>query len=511
MGRSRTAIIAKNSIYSLFCYFGTLLLQFVVRTLFIKCLSIEYVGIQGLFTNILTVLSFAELGIGNAVSFSLYKPLAENNQYKVAQLIKFYKTVYRLISLTVFVLGVGITPFLYSLIREKPDIPENLYIIYLLFVLNTAVSYLFVHKQTLLLADQKKYIVSLYTIIITTIVCIIQCICLLVFHSIYAYLIVMLIGVVATNVVLSIKCNREYPSILSKDISSLEKKEKLTIFDNVKSLFYYRIGNVILNGSGNILISKLFGITILGLCSNFYYAINAIIGVFSQVLVSFVATIGNLNAVEDEEKKMMAFYKTSVFCFWLYGFICTGFFMFLNDFITLWIGEQYTLNWFVVFSIVLVFYVDNVCFPLSSFRVTMGLFRKARFSPIIASVSNIALAILLSRVWGVAGVFLAVSVSRFLFVNLVDIYLIFKYGFKRKSFKYFVYYIVFTLFCILAFFLIKYVIMLIDLSNMYVLFISRLLVFTIGFNLLFVVLFYKLPDFKGLQENFLILVNRKNS
>ena len=507
---SRTGIVAKNSSYSLVCHLLTLLLQFAVRTLFIKCLTVEYVGVQGLFSNILTVLSFAELGIGNAVSFSLYKPLAENNQYKVAQLMQFYKIVYRIIAAVVLIIGLCITPFLDSLVLERPNISENLSCIYIIFVINSAVSYLFVYKQTLILADQKKYIVSIYTIIVTAIICSLQCASLFLFKSFYAYLVIMVLGTVTTNVVISKKCDRLYPNILRNDIEPLEKNEKKSIFDNVKSLCLYKFGNVILNGSGNILVSKLFGVAILGVCSNFYYVINIGMGLFSQVLFSFVATIGNLNAVENDDRKTSVFFKISIFCFWLYGFICTGLYLYLNDFIYLWIGEEYMLNRFVVFSIVLVFYVDNVCFSLSSYRVTMGLFKKARFSPIIASIVNIILAIILSKFIGVAGVFLAVSISRFFCINLIDVYLVFKYGLRREGYKYLYFYLMFTLFFVIVAFLIGlFTYKLPHLDNAYLELMKNVIIYTLVFNVLFVLSFHKLPTFIELSKNLKLLILKR--
>ena len=504
---SRTGIVAKNSTYSLICHLLTLLLQFAVRTLFIKCLTVEYVGVQGLFSNILTVLSFAELGIGNAVSFSLYKPLAENNQYKVAQLMQFYKTVYRIIAAVVFFIGLCITPFLDSLVLERPNISENLGLIYTIFVINSAVSYLFVYKQTLILADQKKYIVSIYSIIVTAIICTLQCLSLLLFKSFYTYLVIMVLGTVTTNVVISKKCDKLYPSILNNNIKPLEKKEKKSIFDNVKSLCLYKFGNVILNGSGNILVSKLFGVAILGVCSNFYYVINIGMGLFNQVLFSFVATIGNLNAVENEDRKTSVFFKISMFCFWLYGFICVGLYLYLNDFIYLWIGEDYMLDRFIVFSIVLVFYVDNVCFSLSSYRVTMGLFRKARYSPMIASVVNIVLAVLLSKFIGVAGIFLAASISRFLCVNLVDVYLVFKYGLRREGYKYLYLYFMFTLFFVIVAFLIGLLTSYLPhFDNAYLELIKNVIIYTITFNVLFIISFHKLPTFIELSKNLKLLI-----
>lgn len=230
MGGARTTAIAKNATYSMVCHLLTLLMQFVVRTIFIRYLNIEYLGINGLFTNVLTILSFAELGIGNAIVFSLYKPLAVRDNYKVAQLMQLYKKTYIIIAIIVLVLGCFLLPFLNVFIKCKPNINEDLNVIYLVFVLNTAISYLFVYKQSLIIADQKKYIITFYTLIIAIIFSFFQSISLILFKSFYLYLVLMLFSTIVTNVFISQKCNRLYPNITKRDVDKLSQNETKDIF-----------------------------------------------------------------------------------------------------------------------------------------------------------------------------------------------------------------------------------------------------------------------------------------
>lgn len=496
MSVDRTQIVAKNSTYSVACHCATLVLHFVVRTFFIKCLSIEYVGIQGLFSNILMLLSLADLGMVNAMNFSLYGPLARNDQYKIGQIMLFFKRIYRIIAIVVFLLGIGLLPFLDFFLSERPDIPENLMVIYLFFVFNSAVSYLFAYKQTLIIADQRKYIVSVYTFTVNLFICSLQCLLLYLFRSFYSYLILMVVCTIMTNVLIAFKCNKDYPVLKEKGIKQIESEEKKSIFINIKSLFLYRIGGVILNGTSNLIISKFFNIVVLGLCSNVYYLINSINGIILQVLLSFLATLGNVNAIESKEHKIKVFYKTSLFCFWLYGFVCLACVLFLNDFINIWIGSNYILDELALFSIVVVFFMDGVGFPLYAYRSTMGLFSTVKYAPIIASVLNILFAVILLKWIGVAGVYFAIALSRFFCINCTDIFVVFKKGLNdRFPYRFFVYYISFILLLTLTYLFTIVIIHNISINNYYLKLVCDIIIYTLIFHVVFLVFFRRSSTF----------------
>lgn len=501
MATSRANTIAKNSAYSVVCQTLTLLMQFVVRTFFIKCLSIEYLGVNGLFSNILTILSFADLGLVNAINYSLYKPLAEHDDYKVAQLMTLYQKVYRIIAVVVLVVGLSLVPFLDFFVKEKPDIAENFSLVYIFFVVNTAVSFLFAYKQTLIIADQKKYVVALYTFFITSAICIIQCIELYWLHSFYLYLALMVINTIAVNVFIAQKCNKMYPAFTIESPAPLSKEEKSNIFENVKALAIYKFCNVSFSGTSNIILSKLFGVAIVGFCSNVYYVVNAGMGILVQVLNSFVATLGNLNAVESRANKIKAFYKTTIFCFWLYGFVCTGLMLYMNDFLRLWLGEGYTVDNLIILAIVLIFYMDNVTFALCAYRTTMGLFTRVKYNPIAGAVVNIVLGVILGKYIGPAGVFLAIPISRFFFINIFDMYVVFKYGLQDKPYKLLMYMVIFPVFSVAIYYLLVLIGGNINLGNYILTFITRCIVFGLIYNILFYAFFHRMVLFKDILRN----------
>lgn len=509
MAASRANTIAKNSAYSVACQTLTLLMQFVVRTFFIKCLTIEYLGVNGLFSNILTILSFADLGLVNAINYSLYKPLAEHDDYKVAQLMTLYQKVYRIIAVVVLVIGLSLIPFLDFFVKEKPDIAENFSLVYVFFVVNTAVSFLFAYKQTLIIADQKKYVVALYTFFITSAICIVQCAELYWLHSFYLYLALMVVNTVAVNVFIARKCHQMYPAFSIETPEPLSKAEKSNIFENVKALAIYKFCNVSFSGTSNIILSKLFGVAIVGLCSNVYYVVNAGMGILVQVLNSFVATLGNLNAVESRENKIKAFYKTTIFCFWLYGFVCTGLMLYMNDFLRIWLGEGFTVDNLTILAIVLIFYMDNVTFALCAYRTTMGLFSRVKYNPIAGAILNIVLGVVLGKSIGPAGVFLAIPITRFLFINIFDMYVVFKYGLEDKPYKLLWYMVVFPVFSLAVYYMLVMLGGTINFNNSILTFIVKCLIFGLIYNILFYACFHRMNLFKDILRNISSILAKK--
>ena len=271
MNKTRTQNVIKNMWVGTMFQIISLILGFVSRTIFIKILGKEYLGLNSLFTNILTILSFAELGIGNAIVFSMYKPLTNNDQDKLMRLTNFYKSIYKKIALTIITVGLLITPFLPYIIKEIPDIKESIYLIYIIFLFDTSVSYFFSYRTSIISADQKNYIIITYTHIFKIVQIILQLSLLYYTHNYLLYLFLQVLNTVLTQWFLANKSKKMYPSLakLDKD-KTLANDERKSIFTNVKALFVYKFSSVILNGTDSIIISKYLGLATLGLYSNYY-------------------------------------------------------------------------------------------------------------------------------------------------------------------------------------------------------------------------------------------------
>ncbi|MFZ3172011.1 MAG: hypothetical protein WA118_08535 [Carboxydocellales bacterium] len=425
---------------------------FVVRTVFIATLGIEYLGVDGLFSNILTILSLTNLGFDTAIIYSLYKPLAENDQSSIIGLMKLYQKAYRIIGIVVLLLGLSLLPFLPSLINGKTYI-SNLELIYLLFLANSVVSYFFVYKQSIIIADQKNHIISKIYSVFTVVSNLGQIILLILTKDYLAVLSSQIALKVLQNLYLSNKVDKLYPFLNEKNNIMLSEENKRKFFRNLYSLMIYRISGVVINGTDNIVIAKFVGLIWVGVCSNYLLIINTLNSFLSHIFYSITASIGNLNVKEDQEKKYLIFRIVNFSSFWIYGFCAVCLWSLINPFISLWLGQQYVLNKVIVFAIILNFYTTGMQNAATTFRDTTGLFKKAKHVPIIASVLNIVVSVILAKTIGIAGVFLGTVISRFCTYFWYDPYLIFNLVFHKQVKTYFFRYLLFGLLVIAAAFI----------------------------------------------------------
>lgn len=425
------------------------IMAFVVRTVFIKMLNTEYLGVNGLFTNVLTILSFAELGIGTAIIFNMYKPVAENDKEKIKSLMKLYKKSYNMIGIIVFILGLCVIPFMNIIIKDAPNIKENLIVIYLLFLFNTASSYFFTYKKSIIYAHQKQCIIDNIDSIFYFTKSILEIIFLMLTKNFIVYLIIQILGTFIENIIIAIKADKMYPYLKEKDVKQLNKTESKNIFENVKSLVIYKLGGVIMNGTDNILISSLVNVNTVGLSSNYTLIINSIKAIIVSALNGVTASVGNLNAVGKPKQKEKVFYQITFVNYIVYSFCAIAFIVLLNPFIGLWLGQNYILGIAVSISLAVSFFIEGLRNPGYTYRTTLGLFKKAKSTPYIGAITNIVLSILLCKLFGVAGIFMATAIAQLVSYSWIDPYLIHKYEFKTPVSKYFkkygIYAIVFTL------------------------------------------------------------------
>ena len=425
----------QNSILNMISGFGyrifIMLTAFVVRTVFIHCLDEVYLGVNGLYSNILNMLSLAELGFGTAMVYSMYSPLAEKDYNKIRQLMKLYKRVYSIIGTVVLLIGLALVPFLPVLIKDQPDI-EGLTFYYVLFLLNSVFSYwFFAYRNSLLQADQKAYIISNYSTLFNLIRSTLQIILLLVFHSFTIYLVTQILCTIVQNIVLAYKVKEKYPVFGKGEDDELPKKEKRKIFRDVKALMLSKVSFVVLNSTDNIIISAFVGLKWVGLLSNFVMITDAVTGIITQITAAMQASLGNYFVKESKEEGYTLFKRVDFLNYWLYGFSAIALFTLLNPFVAIWLGEKFTLNTGIIAALASNFFVAGLMNTLWTFRSTLGLFTQGLYRPIIVAALNVVLSIALSYPWGAAGVLAATSISR-LCVNLwYDPMVLHKYGFNK--------------------------------------------------------------------------------
>lgn len=241
---------------------------------FVKTLPIEYLGINGLFSNVLAILSLAELGIGSAIVYSLYKPLAYGDKETIKSIMNLFKKGYVAIGYIILVLGLVWFPFLDSFIKNGNSVPQ-VYYFYLLFLLNTVVSYFWTYKRSLLIADQKQYVVNIYQAVTQVLVSVLQIIFLLIFENYWCFIILMLLGTILENFIIAFKADKEYP-YLNEAAEDLDLDIKKQIAKNTKAMICHKIGDVVFFSSSNLVLSKFIGLAAVGIYSNYYMVIAAL-------------------------------------------------------------------------------------------------------------------------------------------------------------------------------------------------------------------------------------------
>ncbi len=445
---SRLKNSIRNSAFGLFAEVTTLILGFFVRSVFVKTLAEDYLGVNGLFTNILQVLSFAELGIGNAIVFSLYKPIRDRDKERIRQYVAFYKSAYRIIGVTVALLGLMLIPFLDVIIVDKPNIPDNLTVIYLLYLANTVFSYFCVWKRTFMTANQERYIGTVVEQIFTIVQVVVQIIILYTTHNFILYLATMIVCNQVRNVIIARICSHRYPVVDEKPGKDLTKEEKKSVFENVRALFVYKLSGVVLGSTDNILIQAIINFRSVSLYSNYSMIITNFRLLANQLLNGITASVGDLNASEDNRAKEDVFYRLLFVSFWLYGLLCVGFVTVSNSLIKVWLGENFVMPMSIVAAIAFSFYVEGMQFAGFTYRTTMGLFRESVAAPVASAIINVVLSILLGYKMGMAGIFVATAVSRLVTTTWVDGYLVFKKRLNKSPVKFYGRYVTYLIFAV---------------------------------------------------------------
>lgn len=504
---SRIENSLKNIKYSLLGQIIGMFIKFLTRMVFVRILSIEYLGINGLFTNILSIFSLADLGIGAAIVYSMYKPLAENDIELLSGIMKLYRKAYISIGIIILIFGLSLTPILEIFIKEIPEI-QNLELIYALFVFNTASSYFFSYKRSLLIADQKKYIDSIYYFTSIIVSSLLQILILLLTRDFILYLLVQIVVVLIENIMISRIIDHRYSHILKYKDGHISREIKINIIKNVKAMFSHKIGSVIVMGTDNLLISRFVGLMQVGLYSNYLLIINALRQAFDIIFQSMVASIGNLGATGSAEKNEFIFRCLDLLGLWVYGFASIALISLFNPFIDLWLGKGYLFSMDIVFMIVLSFYLWGRRRSVLSFRDALGLFWYDRYKPIIESLINLVMSLILVINLGVKGVILGTIISTLTTSFWVEPFVLYRHGFntsvKGYFFKYFISTVVILIIGIINATIIN------SLSDSLIAFLVKLLITATIPNFLIMIIFWRTREFQYLYKIIGHTLNKKS-
>ena len=447
--KTRTEYSVLNMLTGLGGYFLNTVIGYICRIIFVRCLAAEYLGINGLFSNILSMLSLVELGIGSAMGYALYQPLAKDDKEKITSLMALYKKSYNIIGIVVALLGIMMIPLLQYIIVKPQQIVENIYIIYLVYLFNTASSYFFSYRSALLIAAQKNYIVSGVNYAITTIVSIIQIPILLITQNFMIYLICQSIGVFINNVIVSMWAKHDYPYIEKKNVKPITKKEKRQMAVNIKALTINKIAAMLVNNTDNIVITYFNGLISTGVISNYTLLTGTLGSITSQLFNGITASVGNLNAVENNKKKYNFFRILNLANFWIYGWCCIGIFLVSGEIVKICFGQKFVLDMQIPLVLAINFYLVGMNNAVLIYKNAMGLFKYGQYLLILTAMINLVLDVILGKMWGMFGIFLATIIARVLTNTWYEPYAVFKYGLEknfREYIKIFLEYVVVLIF-----------------------------------------------------------------
>lgn len=399
-----------NVITSVVTYAGMLVTAFAVQKALVETMGSDYNGINGLFSSIISMMSLADLGIGTAIIYHMYRPVAEKDREKINALLRFYKRCYIGISGVVLLIGIAVVFFL-PLLVGNVEIPDSIYLIYVLFLADCLSSYFLAYKKSLLYADLMNYIPDAIYFLVYMVQNALQIYVLAAFQNYILFLIVKTMGKCISNLLISLYIRKKYPFTAEKSVSPIEKEVREDIVTKVKGLLCHKLGRMLVTGSDSIVLTGVLGIRVMSLYTNYHLVISGIMALLNKIFETLTNSVGNFLLDSDQERRLDIYRKIDFINFWFFGCVAAGMYAVLQPLITLWMGEDFLFDKTVVFVLVVSFYLEGMRASVNTFKEAAGIFHEDRRIPIIESVTNLAVSIALARLLGTAGVFLGTIIS----------------------------------------------------------------------------------------------------
>lgn len=444
----RTKNVIRTTVFGALYKIINIILPFFTRTVILYVLGTQYLGLSSLFSSILSFLSLAELGVGSAMVYSMYKPIAHNDRKTICALLNLYRHLYRRIGFIIMALGISLMPFLRRLIHGSVPSDINIYLLYFLYLLNAVISYwMFAYKTSLLQAHQRYDIDSKVAMVITPLSYVVMLGCLFLTKNYYLYVIWIPIFTAATNVVKLFLVNRLFPGYEPEGDIDPQLKESIT--KKVKALIGTKLNTVVLNAADNIVMSAFLGLTAIAMYGNYHYIMSSITGFIGIVYGAMTAGLGNSLVTETREKNYADLLRFSFINAWIVGWCSICLVCLYQPFMKIWVGEKLMFPLYVVFEFGLYFYVYMIRKIPVTYKDAAGIWWEDRFRPYVCMFLNLGLNIFLVRIIGVSGIILSTVFSLFISIPWEN-YTIFKYIFKVSSREYYLkmaVYLVETILC----------------------------------------------------------------
>lgn len=434
--QSRAKNSARNTLFAAIAFVTKMLVQFIVRAVFIRYFVAEYLGINGLFTNILNVLSLAELGVGNAIVYSMYKPIADNDTEKIKSLVRLYRNLYLIIAAVVLTLGLAIIPALPYLIKDAPNVDINITWIYVIYLAQTVVGYFFAYRRSLVFAYQRNDIESKVSFIAQITLAVTQILIIILWKNFYAYSVAFFACTSLDAILVFLISYKLFPEIRGK-AKKLDKADTKTIAKNTGAMVFHKLGSAVVFSTDSIVISAFIGATVLGYYSNYTLVITGLTSIVTLVVTAVKGSIGNYVSQKTPEEAYRLYKSLNLAVMWIDGFLTIGAVVCFQDFIRIYSGNSnYVLDFSTMALLCLSFFLTQSRSLTNTFKECAGLFWNDRFKPIFESCINLGLDFLLVYFMGINGVIIATIISTIAAPLWIEPYVLYKNYFK-KPLKYF--------------------------------------------------------------------------
>lgn len=507
---SRSLNSSRNAVSGIVKVIAKIALPFVIRTVMLYFLGKEYLGLNSLFTSILSVLNLAELGFSSAVVFRLYEPFANNEKDTVGAYLNYLKRMYQIIGIIVFGAGLCIMPFLSLLIKGSYPNDINLYVLYLIYLINTSISFFFAgYKRALIIAAQRMDYINVVETALLCLQYLLQIAALIIFKNYYVFIVIMPVATVLINLMISYICKTKYADYFSKNLLPRDKQKGM--LSDVKWVAVYRISEVSRNSFDSIVVSSVLGLTAVAIYNNYYYIFSALYSFMVIINQSLQASVGNSIAKESAEKNERDMYKFSVFSLWIICFCCVCLLCLYQPFMTLWMGVDMLLPTKDMVLFVVYFYVLNMSNIRNLYFDGNGLWKRGAATFILESVLNLVLNIALGKVLGISGVIIATIITMFACSFVCRSKILYSKYFKKNTNKFFAMHLKLFLICTCVSFLCYYLCSLCGSAGVKVLLIRALICCVIP-NGVYFIIFRNNPVFtEGVQQLKMALLHVKHT
>ena len=405
VNRTRKSIL--NAEVNLVFYFLTLFLSFFSRKIFLDCLGPDFIGLTGTLTNILGYLNLAELGISGSVAFFLYKPLQQDDRVKICEILSVFGYLYKWIGNIILVAGLVVSVF-FPWIFGKTLL--GLGIVYFSFysILGSAlIGYFINYRQILLTADQKEYMVAIYFQSAGLVKTVVQITLAYYYKNLYFWVAIEFIFGIISCIILNWKINKEYPWLkTNKSQGPVLLKRYNGIITYTRQIFIHKIKDFLLYKSDELFIFLFVSLKMVAYYGNYILITSKIGYMFSAVLGSMQAGVGNLVAEGNKQKIMKVFWEMTTIRHFVAGFLCFSIFHFIEPFICLWLGNEYLLSRNILLLIVISIYIGTSRGSVDMFNATHGLFADT-WSAWTELVMSVTLTLIGGYLWGIAGILLS--------------------------------------------------------------------------------------------------------